>query len=448
MTTNRNLSTPANGADVGTWDANLNGNFIVIDASLGTATTLSQTAAGTYPLTTVISGSGLSAVAQYQAAIFVVTGTLTGNVVYQIPAGVGGEWTINALALQPAGFTCTFTSATGGGTSVSLAGGSTAYIYCDGTNVRSQTVPGNYNAIVTNAGTSGALAAAQSGAFIELTSATSGSFALPSPATGAPVTFTFWTTQASQTLTASAGSITGPGLAAASSLVVPANAIVSLTSDGANWIAAFSVAPLAGLTTAPMPLITNANSAPLGWSQYNPATTNTPAASTTGTLSTTSTTGSATPASGNVITQTAYHVSGDNSYFRTNPNNGGWSAWQQVVSLTAGANAVPVGASASVVPGTVATATTPAFTAPSSGALMIAVTFSYANILPLPTTTTTTSLGGLVQLTGPLPLNTQVFWYYLPMATGQNTTITGQLVSTGGSVNMSVGVAAFFLPLA
>lgn len=120
VTTNKSLNEPAFNSS--NWDVPLNENFDWIDEALGSVTSLNAT-----------SGSTTLTVSQYRALAFNITGTLVGNVTYEIPAGVGGQWIVrNATS---GAFTVTITSA-GGGTSSAIAQGSIEAVYSDGTNIR------------------------------------------------------------------------------------------------------------------------------------------------------------------------------------------------------------------------------------------------------------------------------------------------------------------------
>lgn len=93
MTTpNKAMSFPANGAAVNQWDTispgGVNTNFTIVDTALGGNTTLNATgASGTVVLTST----------QYIPPSIEITGTLTNNVTYQIPSGVGGLWSVANL---------------------------------------------------------------------------------------------------------------------------------------------------------------------------------------------------------------------------------------------------------------------------------------------------------------------------------------------------------------
>lgn len=124
FTPNKSLEKPASGSYVNTWDVPVNTDWDAIDAAFGGTTTLNAVGA---------SGTVTLLVAQYRPPTIIVTGLLTANVNYQLPAGVGGQWVV--FNNTTGAFTITFSSATGGGTSAVISQGFRSLIYCDGTNV-------------------------------------------------------------------------------------------------------------------------------------------------------------------------------------------------------------------------------------------------------------------------------------------------------------------------
>lgn len=141
-TTNKSLTLPANGEDPNTWDVPVNQDFTDIDTALGGLTTISVTSA---------SGTVVLSRTQYLPPQIKLTGTLTANVTYQVPSGVGGVWTVNNAT--SGSFSVTFSSG-GGGTSTAVAQGYATIIACDGTNVIQAVTIGT--AARQNIGTSGA----------------------------------------------------------------------------------------------------------------------------------------------------------------------------------------------------------------------------------------------------------------------------------------------------
>lgn len=122
-TTNKNLNLPALGST--SWNVPLNENFDFIDASLGGLTTKVATGVGTTPV--------ILTAAEYRNLSVAITGTLTANVSYRVPAGIGGQWIVRNGTTGS--FTVTF-GISGGGTSVVIPQGTTRTVYSDGTNIR------------------------------------------------------------------------------------------------------------------------------------------------------------------------------------------------------------------------------------------------------------------------------------------------------------------------
>jgi hypothetical protein len=122
-TTNKDLDQPALNST--NWDVPLNANFGVLDAALGGNTTKSVTGVGTTPV--------VLTTAEYQKLILTFTGTLTANVNYQIPSGVGGQWIVRNGTTGA--FTVTISSG-GAGTTFVAPQGFARTVYSDGTNIR------------------------------------------------------------------------------------------------------------------------------------------------------------------------------------------------------------------------------------------------------------------------------------------------------------------------
>jgi hypothetical protein len=122
FTTNKNIEKPASGDYVNTWATPVNADWDILDAALGGVTSLNVTSqSGTIALTATL----------YQKLMLSITGTLTANVTYEIPTGVGGQWVVKNAATGA--FTVTISSG-GGGTSVVAPQGYQTIINCDGTN--------------------------------------------------------------------------------------------------------------------------------------------------------------------------------------------------------------------------------------------------------------------------------------------------------------------------
>lgn len=124
FTTNKNIEKPASGSYNNAWAAPVNADWDDIDNALGGHSVINVTGvgAGTYALT----------VPQYQPCIIEFVGTLSANLVYAVPPGVGGMWTISNGS--SGAFTLTF--GVSGGGSVVLpqgVGNGCAIIISDGT---------------------------------------------------------------------------------------------------------------------------------------------------------------------------------------------------------------------------------------------------------------------------------------------------------------------------
>lgn len=131
-TTNKNIEKPGYN-DYSTnptgWSGPINSDWDVIDRSFGGVQVKNPTG---------VSGTVVLTISEYQAPILVVgtsisgTATLTANVNYQIPSGVGGVWTV--YNNTTGSFTVTISSG-GGGTTVDITQGLHTLVYSDGTNV-------------------------------------------------------------------------------------------------------------------------------------------------------------------------------------------------------------------------------------------------------------------------------------------------------------------------
>jgi hypothetical protein len=119
-TTNKNLELPGNGDYVNTWNIPANGDFSAIDAALGGVTSLNAT-----------SGSATLTVTQYRPLILNVSGTISADVTYTIPSGVGGQWVVNNNTTG--GYNVIIASA-GGGTTAKVFTNFSVAVVCDGTN--------------------------------------------------------------------------------------------------------------------------------------------------------------------------------------------------------------------------------------------------------------------------------------------------------------------------
>lgn len=121
---NVGLEEPANNDYIDIWNQPVNLNWTAIDTVFGSTTLINAVAAsGTVTLTQT----------QYRPRIFSISGALTANVNYQLPAGVGGTWSL--LNSTTGSFTVTFSSANGGA-GIVLEQGVSTLVVCDANGTR------------------------------------------------------------------------------------------------------------------------------------------------------------------------------------------------------------------------------------------------------------------------------------------------------------------------
>lgn len=167
-TTNKSLEKPANGDYVNTWNVPVNSDMDYIDQAFGGVTSLNAT-----------SGSATLTATQYRSLILSISGAMSANVTYTLPSGVGGQWIVRNTTTDGTGGPRVVTIASaGGGTSIVAGRGSSATIYCDGTNVYSFStgVPGANTQVIFNS--AGSFAASASLTW-DGTTLTAGSISTP-----------------------------------------------------------------------------------------------------------------------------------------------------------------------------------------------------------------------------------------------------------------------------
>lgn len=109
-TINKGLTQPP--IDSAGWGLPLNEDYSIIDSAFGGVTTINVTGVTATPVVLTL--------AQYQRLTIKFTGTLTANVTYQFPAGVGGRWIVQNNTTGA--FTITMASLGGGATFRATAG--------------------------------------------------------------------------------------------------------------------------------------------------------------------------------------------------------------------------------------------------------------------------------------------------------------------------------------
>jgi hypothetical protein len=124
FTTNKSIEKPANGDYVNDWNVPVNADWDIIDKAFGGITTLNVTGQSSTPVTLTST--------QYIPLILNITGTLTANVTYTIPSGIGGQWI--AANNTTGAYTVTISSG-GAGSSYVIPQGYRTVIASDGTNI-------------------------------------------------------------------------------------------------------------------------------------------------------------------------------------------------------------------------------------------------------------------------------------------------------------------------
>jgi len=170
-TTNKTyLIEPGNGDYVDTWDQPVNNNWSIIDAALGSFTTVTLTSGN---VNLGPNGWGPSAINSYQNLGITLTGSLSGNCTVTIPGGVGGFWIVQNLT--SGAFTVTLTTGVVGGATLVIPAGYRASVFSDGTNIHSTNSVGAFlttggtitgNVSILNGSTQMQLAIGNSGAYI------------------------------------------------------------------------------------------------------------------------------------------------------------------------------------------------------------------------------------------------------------------------------------------
>jgi hypothetical protein len=130
-TANKSLETPNHGTAVDVWDQPLNSDFNIIDKSFGGTISFNATT-GSQTLT-----SGISDTYSYIPLIIQVGGSISANVVYTIPSGIGGQWVVLNNTTDGTGgpWTVSFVNAYSG-TGVAIPRGYSSIINSDGITVR------------------------------------------------------------------------------------------------------------------------------------------------------------------------------------------------------------------------------------------------------------------------------------------------------------------------
>lgn len=164
------LIEPGNGDYVNTWDQPVNNNWSIIDAALGSFTTVTLTSGN---VTLGANGWGSSATNTYQNLGLKLTGSLSGNCTVTIPSGVGGFWIVSNNT--SGSYTVTLTTGVVGGAILEIPQGFSASVFSDGTNIHATNSIGSFlstggtitgNVSILNGSSQMQLAIGNSGAYI------------------------------------------------------------------------------------------------------------------------------------------------------------------------------------------------------------------------------------------------------------------------------------------
>jgi microcystin-dependent protein len=120
FSSNKRLELPAYNDYVDSWNVPLNADMTVVDVALGGSTLLNATSpTGTVTLTYT----------QYRPLSIIVSGAMSADVFYTIPAGVGGQWTVTN---GTTGAFSVYMVSAAGGASVRIPQGYSTIVSCDG----------------------------------------------------------------------------------------------------------------------------------------------------------------------------------------------------------------------------------------------------------------------------------------------------------------------------
>lgn len=130
FTTNKSIEKPGNGDYANDWNVPVNADWSIIDQAFGGTTSLNVTGVSTTPVNLTI--DSVNAALSYQSLLLTISGTLSNNVIYTIPSGVGGQWIV---ANGTTGAFNVIIASLGGGTSYAPPQGYKTIIVSDGTNI-------------------------------------------------------------------------------------------------------------------------------------------------------------------------------------------------------------------------------------------------------------------------------------------------------------------------
>jgi hypothetical protein len=122
FTTNKVLEKPGNGDYVDTWNVPVNGDLDIVDQAFGGVTSLNATG-----------GSATLTDAQYRSLTLSISGAMSADVTYTIPAGKGGQWIVYNSTTDSAGGPWKVFIRLASGASVEIERSTRVLIYSDQT---------------------------------------------------------------------------------------------------------------------------------------------------------------------------------------------------------------------------------------------------------------------------------------------------------------------------
>ena len=202
FSSNKRLELPGYNDYIDTWNVPVNADMTAIDVALGGSTLLNATSpTGTVTLTYT----------QYRPLSIIVSGSMSADVFYTIPAGVGGQWTVTN---GTTGAYSVYMVSAAGGASVRIPQGYSTVVSCDGgaTGMRL-----SINTPVTAAGSSGQVQYNLSGSFAGSNNLTFNGTTLTAAALTVSGAFSVGAITGSS-LNVGSGSITGGSLSVSGSI--------------------------------------------------------------------------------------------------------------------------------------------------------------------------------------------------------------------------------------
>jgi hypothetical protein len=140
FTPNVQLTEPARGDDVGTWDTPVNGNTTLLDLIVGGIATV-----------TLNNSNVVLSAAQFQCRNITFVSTLTGTVTVTLPTSFTKSYEIQNLCTGSSAFTIGLNTTAAGGQGVGCPPGQTVDVFNDGTNIKFKNLPavGTYSDFAT-----------------------------------------------------------------------------------------------------------------------------------------------------------------------------------------------------------------------------------------------------------------------------------------------------------